>query len=82
MTRAEILDSLSGVFAEVFGRPVMLTEATTSADVDGWDSIAHVMLIVASEGEFGVRFDSTELANVATVGEFVSLIAAKRNGAS
>jgi acyl carrier protein len=77
LRREEILETLSGVFADVFGRPVALTEATTAADVDGWDSITHVMLILASEREFGVRFETSELANAATVGEFISLVEAK-----
>ena len=78
MSRDQILEALSGVFEQVLGRPVALREDTTGADVDGWDSVAHVMLILASEREFGVRFESAEIANAANVGEFVSLIESKR----
>jgi acyl carrier protein len=78
LSRDEILAALAGVFEQVLGRPVALREDTTGADVDGWDSVAHVMLILASEREFGVRFESSEIANAANVGEFVSLIASKR----
>lgn len=78
MSREQILETLAGVFEEVFGRPVQLSEATRGADVDGWDSLTHVMLILASEREFGVRFESSELANAANVGEFVSLIESKK----
>ena len=79
MSRDEIFEALSGVFEQVLGRPVELGEETTGADVDGWDSVAHVMLILASEREFGVRFESSEIANAANVGEFVSLIESKRS---
>jgi acyl carrier protein len=74
----EILIALSGVFERVLGRPVQLEARTTAADVEEWDSLAQVLLIVESEREFGVRFESSELANVADVGEFVSLIQAKQ----
>jgi acyl carrier protein len=78
LTRDEIFQELSGVFEEVLGRPVALREETTGADVDGWDSVAHLMLILASERTFDVRFEGAEIANAANVGQFVSLIEAKR----
>jgi acyl carrier protein len=79
VSRDEIMRTLSGIFEQVLGRPVALREETTGADVEGWDSITHVMLILASEREFAVRFESSEIANAANVGEFVSLIEAKRS---
>jgi acyl carrier protein len=69
--------SLGEVFEEVLGRPVELRPETTAADVDGWDSVVHVMLVLASERKFGVRFESTEIANAGNVGEFVSLVESK-----
>ncbi len=78
MSRGEILQTLSGIFEEVFGRPVQLSETTTSSDVDGWDSIAQVMLVVASEQEFDVRFESSELADAQNVGDFITLIETKQ----
>jgi acyl carrier protein len=78
LSREDILSTLSSVFEEVFGRPVELTETTTAADVDGWDSLAQVMLVVASEEEFGVRFESSELAEAQNVGDFITLVERKR----
>ena len=78
MSRDAILEELSGVFEEVLGRRVELGERTTAADVEGWDSIVQIMLVLASERQFGVRFGSSELADLADVGEFVTLIEAKR----
>ncbi len=69
--------SLACVFEQVFGRPVQLTNATTAADVEGWDSVAQILLVLASEREFDVRFESSELANVADVGAFVTLVESK-----
>jgi acyl carrier protein len=74
-----IMESLADVFEEVLGRRVELRDDTTAGDVDGWDSVVHVMLVLASERKFGIRFESSEIANAANVGEFVSLIEAKTN---
>ena len=78
MSREELLEALSGVFEDVLGRPVELSEATTAADVEGWDSLVQIMLVLASEREFGVRFTSAELAELANVGDFVSLVQEKQ----
>ncbi len=72
------MQKLADVFEQVFDRRVELREHTTAADVDEWDSIAHVTLILATEEEFGVRFDSSEIANAGDVGEFVTPIETKQ----
>jgi acyl carrier protein len=77
LTREGIFQGMEGVFEEVLGRYVDLHDETTSADVEGWDSVVHVMLILASERRFGVRFESSEIANAANVGEFVTLLQTK-----
>jgi acyl carrier protein len=74
------METLGDVFEEVLGRRVELRDDTTAGDIDGWDSVAHVMLILATERKFGIRFESSEIANAANVGEFVSVIEAKRAG--
>jgi acyl carrier protein len=68
---------MEDVFEEVLGRHVELADDTTAAEVEGWDSVVHVMLILASERRFGVRFESSEIANAANVGEFVTLLQTK-----
>lgn len=77
MRADEIFERLSDVFEEVLGRRVELHPETTATDVEGWDSVVHVMLVLASERAFGIRFESTEIANAANVGEFVALVEAK-----
>ena len=77
MTREEVFRGMERVFEEVLGRHVDLHDETTGADVEGWDSVVHVMLILASERRFGVRFESSEIANAANVGEFVTLLQTK-----
>src|SRR5207247_1243966 len=77
LSREEIFRGMEGVFEEVLGRHVDLRDETTAAVVEGWDSVVHVMLILASERRFGVRFESSEIANAANVGEFVTLLQGK-----
>ncbi len=77
MSSDAVWESLGEVFEEVLGRRVELHPETTAADVDGWDSVVHVMLVLASERKFGVRFESSEIANAGNVGEFVSLLESK-----
>ncbi|PHK93792.1 acyl carrier protein [Pseudoroseomonas rhizosphaerae] len=82
MTEAQIYDALTEVFQDVFDDDaIRLTAATTAADVPGWDSQAHVNLVVAAEMRFGVRFRTAELESLHNVGDFVNLIASKQQGA-
>jgi acyl carrier protein len=71
------MEVMGDVFEEVLGRPVQLRPETTAGDVEGWDSVVHVMLILATERKYGIRFESSEIANAANVGEFVELVEAK-----
>jgi acyl carrier protein len=75
MTHDEIRDKLAGVFRRVFDEPALtIGDLTTAKDVEGWDSLAHVSLIVAVEKAFGVRFTTKEVKALANVGDFIRLI--------
>jgi acyl carrier protein len=81
MTDAEIYDALTEVFRDVFDDDtITLTSGTTADDVEGWDSAAHVSLIVAAEMRFGIRFRTAELESLHNVGEFMQLIQTKLGG--
>lgn len=81
MNESEIYAALTEVFRDVFDDDdIVLTPETTAEDVAGWDSAAHVNLIVAAEMRFGVRFRTAELEGLYDVGAFVRLIAAKKAG--
>ena len=82
MNEAQILEALTQVFRDVFDDDdIVLTSATTAQDIEGWDSQAHVNLIVAAEVRFGVRFRSAELESLHDVGQFARLIESKQRGA-
>ena len=57
MNEMEILQALTQVFHDVFDDDdIVLTPETTADDIDGWDSQTHVLLIVAAEQRFGIKF--------------------------
>ena len=72
---SDILNRLTVVFHNVFqDDEILLTRDSTAADVDGWDSLMHVNLIINIEKTFGIRFTSSEVANLKDVGQLVDLI--------
>lgn len=79
MENAEILSQLQPIFRDVFDLPdFVLTPETNASDVEEWDSLSHVNLIVAVEQHFGVRFALGELHDLQNVGEMAELIGKKK----
>lgn len=74
MTREEVLKRLEEVFCDVFDREIKLTEATTAADVEDWDSLRHISLVSAVESEFDQHFPMKDVVQLKNVGDMVSLI--------
>jgi acyl carrier protein len=71
----ETLVHIKEVFREVFeNEDLEVTRATTASDIEGWDSLMHVTLMVNVEKTFGVRFTSAEVAGLKNVGELVELV--------
>jgi acyl carrier protein len=78
MKSAEIYEKLTAIFRDVFDEnDLSLTENTTADDVDGWDSLTHIRLVLAVSKAFGVKFSASEIGNLKNVGEFVTLIEKK-----
>jgi len=74
----DLRDRLQDLFRDVFDDDeIVLADELTADDVDGWDSLAHVNLMIAVEMEFGVRFATTEIASMQDVGSLVTLLQAK-----
>ena len=66
------------IFREVFNNPELeVTETTTAADVDGWDSFNHLNLIMALEESYSVSFTTVEIGQMAHVGNLVQLLEKK-----
>ncbi len=75
---ADITPRLTRVFREVFDEDALvLTPAMTADDIDEWDSLSHIRLMLSVEKEFGVKFSATEIGALKNVGDFLALIARK-----
>ena len=74
MTREEIFEELNEVFSDVFDEEITVTETTTADDIEDWDSLEHINLIVAVETKFGVKFNIGEVNKMKNVGEMVDII--------
>lgn len=75
-----VIAQLEPIFHLVFDDDsICLRPEMTADDVDGWDSLSHVNLIVAIEGHFGIRFSQKELLTFRNVGDLMNSIAAKAN---
>ena len=81
MTRDEVKDRLEKVFREVFDdESIVITDDTSANDIDAWDSLTHVELIVAVEEEFDMKLSAKEIVRLKNVGEFINLIHSKSEG--
>jgi acyl carrier protein len=75
MIREEIYAKLNEVFQDVFDdASITVTDATTAKDVEGWDSLQHIDLVIAVEKKFGIKFSMGEVNSFKNVGEMVDTI--------
>ncbi|MDR6404222.1 MULTISPECIES: acyl carrier protein [Chryseobacterium] len=78
MNNDEILQKLTGIFREELdNNEISLTAESTAEDVEEWDSLSHIQLIVAVEKAFGIRFTSSEIQSWNNVGEMMDSINSK-----
>lgn len=78
----DILDGFQTVFRDVFDDPdLVIAEQMTAEDVDGWDSLTHINLIIAIERAFGIKFATAEISRLkddgSNVGNMVALVTQK-----
>lgn len=78
MERSEIYAKLNEIFCDVLDLDkVELTDTSRADDIEEWDSLSHIQLIVAIEKAFGIKFTSHEIMKWNNVGEMVDSILAK-----
>lgn len=75
----QVRDALQTVFRDVFGDDdIVLADSMTADDVPGWDSLAHINLMIATEKQCGIRFATAEISRLKAadqnIGTFVGLI--------
>ncbi len=75
MKREEVFERLNNVFRDIFDdETIVVKEETTSKDIEDWDSLEHINLVVAIEQEFGIKFNMNEVTSMKNVGEMVDII--------
>ena len=75
---SNIIDQLIPIFRNVFDDDELIINTTTKAeDIDGWDSLANIRLVVSIEKYFELRFSVNEILNLVNVGDMAELIMKK-----
>jgi acyl carrier protein len=78
MQDSEIYTQLTSIFHDVFDdESIILTPSMTADDVDEWDSLTHIRLVLSVEKKFRIKFTAAEVGGMKNVGEFVGLVKAK-----
>lgn len=74
MERKEIYSKLNEIFEDVLDldETPNLSDGTSADDIEEWDSLSHIQLIVAIEKAFGIKFTSLEIMKWANVGDMVN----------
>jgi len=81
--RDDIIDRLTTIFRRVFeDASIEVTPEMTANDVENWDSLSHLAMIMAVEKEFGIRFKLKELVSMKNVADLVNGIASKTPSSS
>ena len=78
MERNEILNQVQDIFRDILDEEeLVLSNSTTAPEVEGWDSLTHIQLVVAVEKHFMFKFTSKEILSWKNVGEMIDSIESK-----
>jgi acyl carrier protein len=78
MDEPQIYTRLSGIFEDVFDDDsIQIRPELTAKDLDGWDSLAHIRLMLTIEKTFKIKLSTSEIGKLKNVGDLVSLIKAR-----
>ncbi len=78
MTDPELYAGLNEIFRQVLDNDsITLTPTMTAEDVDGWDSMNHIFIVVEIEKRFGIKFQAAEMEELKNVGELAALVREK-----
>jgi acyl carrier protein len=78
MDEPQIYQRLTEIFQDVFDEDsIEVTPKLSADDVDGWDSLTHIRLILTIEKAFKIKFSTTEIGKLENVGDLVAVIQGK-----
>jgi len=70
-----VLDRLTAIFRDEFeDSALVINDSTTANQIENWDSLATINIIVASEWEFKIKFENWEIQSIRSVGDFLRII--------
>lgn len=75
MSREEVFDIVQDIFRDVFDDDeIELNDSTNSEDIEDWDSLEHINLVINMEKKFNLKFNLKEVGELQNVGEMIDLI--------
>lgn len=74
MDEVGVYAHLTEIFEDVFDDEIKVTPDLSAKDVDGWDSISHIRLILTIEKRFNIKFSTSEIGKLENVGELAALV--------
>jgi acyl carrier protein len=75
MNRSDVQKRLNSIFCDIFDdESIKISDSTSAADIEDWDSLEHINLIAAVEEEFGMKFKMKEVSGMKNVGEMLDII--------
>lgn len=78
MTKEEVISQFNGIFRDQLDNDdINLNDTTTAKDIEEWDSLSHVQLIVAIEKKFKIKFTSKEIQCWQNVGQMADTVISK-----
>lgn len=80
MDKNQVLEKLQTIFSNIMdleGKAISFE--TTAEDIEEWDSLSHVQLVLSIEKEFGIKFTSREILSWKNVGEMIDSIVSKKH---
>ena len=78
MDEPQVYARLTEIFSDVFDEDtIQVTPELSAKDVDGWDSLTHIRLILTIEKAFKIKFSTSEIGKLENVGDLVALIQAR-----
>jgi acyl carrier protein len=77
MSEKDIFLKLNKVFDDIFDDDINLQPETAAADIDGWDSLTHIRLMLAVERAFDIKFSAAQISSLKNIGELIDVIQSK-----
>ena len=78
MASTDTLETIRLLMEDVFDvDDLSISDATSAEDIEEWDSLSHIRLIVAIERKFGIKFKNSEIEGLMNVGDLVRVVDGK-----